>query len=284
MCPSYSKQLCNQSLQVNFPPFVGDDLETIRRVAIHPPSLVHHTPSTTPVRRPRAIMSFLSLIYSAVAMVLTACMGIVFVGVVNLTCLHRPTQYVHDRRWPARKPSAQILVLGDIGRSPRMQYHALSIANHGGDVQLIGYHGKMTASLPAPKKTLLANTNSQSPLYCLLSPIMRKSRSMASKSLSPGSRRCHSRLLPLSRSFSSLDNCSRPCCMRLSQQSGSLSRYVEHPSHLTLFDLLLNVRLEPALHPNPDSCMACLLSPQQPSAHRLAQLWVEHSGRYPWPG
>lgn len=36
----------------------------------------------------------------------------------------------------------QILVLGDIGRSPRMQYHALSIAKHGGFVDLIGYHGE----------------------------------------------------------------------------------------------------------------------------------------------
>lgn len=37
--------------------------------------------------------------------------------------------------------SAQILVLGDIGRSPRMQYHAMSIAKHGGSVQIIGYQG-----------------------------------------------------------------------------------------------------------------------------------------------
>ena len=33
----------------------------------------------------------------------------------------------------------QVVVLGDIGRSPRMQYHALSIASHGGMVNLIGY-------------------------------------------------------------------------------------------------------------------------------------------------
>lgn len=33
----------------------------------------------------------------------------------------------------------QILVLGDIGMSPRMQYHALSVAKHGGLVDLIGY-------------------------------------------------------------------------------------------------------------------------------------------------
>ncbi|KLU87070.1 chitobiosyldiphosphodolichol beta-mannosyltransferase, partial [Magnaporthiopsis poae ATCC 64411] len=35
--------------------------------------------------------------------------------------------------------SVQVLVLGDIGRSPRMQYHAMSIAKHGGRVDLIGY-------------------------------------------------------------------------------------------------------------------------------------------------
>lgn len=35
--------------------------------------------------------------------------------------------------------SVQVVVLGDVGRSPRMQYHALSIANHGGTVDLVGY-------------------------------------------------------------------------------------------------------------------------------------------------
>ena len=35
----------------------------------------------------------------------------------------------------------QIVVLGDIGRSPRMQYHAISIAKHGGIVDLVGYNG-----------------------------------------------------------------------------------------------------------------------------------------------
>ena len=38
--------------------------------------------------------------------------------------------------------SVQVVVLGDIGRSPRMQYHALSIAKHGGKVFLIGYQGQ----------------------------------------------------------------------------------------------------------------------------------------------
>lgn len=39
------------------------------------------------------------------------------------------------------KMITQIVVLGDIGRSPRMQYHALSISSHGGLVDLIGYTG-----------------------------------------------------------------------------------------------------------------------------------------------
>ena len=38
--------------------------------------------------------------------------------------------------------SVQVLVLGDIGRSPRMQYHAISIAKNGGRVDLIGYQGQ----------------------------------------------------------------------------------------------------------------------------------------------
>ncbi|RWA03507.1 hypothetical protein EKO27_g11596 [Xylaria grammica] len=49
--------------------------------------------------------------------------------------------------------SVQILVLGDIGRSPRMQYHALSIARHGGTVHLIGYDES------PPHPDLLASPN-----------------------------------------------------------------------------------------------------------------------------
>jgi hypothetical protein len=42
--------------------------------------------------------------------------------------------------WKAGR-TVQVVVLGDIGRSPRMQYHAISIAKHGGRVYLIGYQG-----------------------------------------------------------------------------------------------------------------------------------------------
>lgn len=35
-----------------------------------------------------------------------------------------------------------VLVLGDVGRSPRMQYHALSLCKHGYTVTFVGYLGK----------------------------------------------------------------------------------------------------------------------------------------------
>lgn len=57
-----------------------------------------------------------------------------------------PSRYVKHSPASKESVSVQILVLGDIGRSPRMQYHALSVARHGGSVELIGYHGRHTHS------------------------------------------------------------------------------------------------------------------------------------------
>jgi beta-1,4-mannosyltransferase len=57
--------------------------------------------------------------------------------------------------------SVQVLVLGDIGRSPRMQYHAMSIAKHGGKVDVIGYKG---AGFPFPPHTL-TNRSLESSLH-----------------------------------------------------------------------------------------------------------------------
>jgi len=57
---------------------------------------------------------------------------------------HSPSSVVSENE---PKVSVQVLVLGDIGRSPRMQYHASSIAKHGGRVDIIGYHGANFLSL-----------------------------------------------------------------------------------------------------------------------------------------
>ncbi|KAJ1705809.1 beta-1 [Aspergillus flavus] len=64
---------------------------------------------------------------------------------VTLFILLLPSQYApkHSTAQDGStdpKTTVQILVLGDIGRSPRMQYHALSIAKGGGQVEIIGYH------------------------------------------------------------------------------------------------------------------------------------------------
>jgi beta-1,4-mannosyltransferase len=65
-----------------------------------------------------------------------------------------PTRYIKNSPPKATKSgstiepkiSVQVLVLGDIGRSPRMQYHAMSIAKHGGRVDIIGYNGSSPAT------------------------------------------------------------------------------------------------------------------------------------------
>lgn len=54
--------------------------------------------------------------------------------IFTICLLFTPTTHQDDGN-----VTVQVLVLGDIGRSPRMQYHAFSIAKHGGNVQLIGY-------------------------------------------------------------------------------------------------------------------------------------------------
>ena len=40
------------------------------------------------------------------------------------------------------KGRVAVVVLGDIGRSPRMQYHALSLCREGYSVDIVGYGGK----------------------------------------------------------------------------------------------------------------------------------------------
>lgn len=51
----------------------------------------------------------------------------------------------------AKRKNVCICVLGDIGHSPRMQYHALSLAEANFDVSIVGYleskpHHKLTSN------------------------------------------------------------------------------------------------------------------------------------------
>ncbi|KAL2042343.1 hypothetical protein N7G274_004832 [Stereocaulon virgatum] len=64
---------------------------------------------------------------------------VVLFGITSIILYSLPSQYgnIIGRERSANR--IQILVLGDVGRSPRMQYHALSLAEHGSQVDLIGY-------------------------------------------------------------------------------------------------------------------------------------------------
>ena len=67
-------------------------------------------------------------------------LGLVIIfAISSLVLLNLPTRYGGFIGKDRSANRFQILVLGDIGRSPRMQYHALSIAKRGAHVDLIGY-------------------------------------------------------------------------------------------------------------------------------------------------
>jgi len=45
--------------------------------------------------------------------------------------------------YKSKRRRVAVVVVGDIGRSPRMSYHALSLAQHEFNVELIGYAGML---------------------------------------------------------------------------------------------------------------------------------------------
>ncbi|KAK4652232.1 mannosyltransferase [Podospora pseudocomata] len=63
--------------------------------------------------------------------------SLVLLGLLIAYIVLKPSGY--NGHTTGKGVPVHILVLGDIGRSPRMTYHALSIAKHGGKVKLIGY-------------------------------------------------------------------------------------------------------------------------------------------------
>jgi beta-1,4-mannosyltransferase len=73
--------------------------------------------------------------------------AVVFSTAFTIILLTLPSQYRGEQESRTSenekkfKTSVQIVVLGDIGRSPRMEYHALSIAKNGGRVDIIGVLG-----------------------------------------------------------------------------------------------------------------------------------------------
>ncbi|KAK0665611.1 family 33 putative glycosyltransferase [Cercophora samala] len=77
--------------------------------------------------------------------------SLVLLGLLIAYIVLKPSRYNGTNS--GKGVPVHILVLGDIGRSPRMTYHALSIAKHGGKVKLIGYLEN------PPHPDILANPN-----------------------------------------------------------------------------------------------------------------------------
>lgn len=117
---------------------------------LHVESRLHNTRSPNTVAMSR--QDFNLGLFSNLVLPLVLGLSTIF----TIFLLTLPRQYDPSKDKPRQNPNkrgddkkplfkqgrtTQVVVLGDIGRSPRMQYHAISIAKHGGKVYLIGYQG-----------------------------------------------------------------------------------------------------------------------------------------------
>lgn len=82
-------------------------------------------------------------------------LGAIVVYLITLAYFFIPSPYLAGSKFARKNPSVAVLALGDIGRSPRMQYHAASLSKAGFKVQIIGYKGTQ------PHKSLLEDQNIQ---------------------------------------------------------------------------------------------------------------------------
>ncbi|MEQ2244459.1 hypothetical protein ILYODFUR_017355, partial [Ilyodon furcidens] len=90
-----------------------------------------------------ALLAVLAVVFAGLASYFVTDSGLTCPGVclavvagILLTCSRRLRQRQRDGGSDRR---VCVLVLGDIGRSPRMQYHALSLSKHGYQVTFVGF-------------------------------------------------------------------------------------------------------------------------------------------------
>ena len=95
------------------------------------------------------LKNILNMIETLISLAFYASTAITFL-LILLPSQYEPGRASDSKQNESSEPETriQILVLGDIGRSPRMQYHALSVAKHGGQVDIIGYHGELRVYAP----------------------------------------------------------------------------------------------------------------------------------------
>lgn len=67
--------------------------------------------------------------------------------------------YLFDKSGQRTRVVVQVVVLGDIARSPRMRYHAVSLADAGCTVDLIGYTRNEHSNINKQKKLIYIYRN-----------------------------------------------------------------------------------------------------------------------------
>lgn len=118
----------------------GDDEFNERHRLGHP----FRCPTTRHDSVNRALFPMLAMLLSALSHLdprdLSARMlGATIAAIILPSLLTALYVFRHVARRPHRKNVVLILVLGDIGRSPRMMYHAASFARHDWETVLVGY-------------------------------------------------------------------------------------------------------------------------------------------------
>lgn len=90
-----------------------------------------------------------------VKMLVVLCLTLALLSILFITRKNYLRQYKCSK-------NICVVVLGDVGRSPRMQYHAISFAKQGYTVDIIGYPGSQ------PMQEI--NQNTHISVYYLLQP------------------------------------------------------------------------------------------------------------------
>ena len=73
----------------------------------------------------------------------TAMLGVFMYALFVIFTLTLSVLLLAGLKWRGEdgKGRVAVIVLGDLGRSPRMQYHALSLCREGYEVEFVGYGG-----------------------------------------------------------------------------------------------------------------------------------------------
>ncbi|BFZ55067.1 mannosyltransferase [Savitreella phatthalungensis] len=84
---------------------------------------------------------------------LAAFAGVLLLYTIVFCFVFLPSPFQPGSKYAEKNQIVCILVLGDIGRSPRMQYHAASLSRLGFKVQIVGYKGTR------PHESIFSDTN-----------------------------------------------------------------------------------------------------------------------------